>query len=115
LSHSAGQLSPVLNNPLYETICIGTSMWLAGARGLVYAEGTQHAPAAERGANDVPTEGAGILDLTAEADPCQLLMGGLESVAAFPQPAATPVPGGIGHSTNTSHQYSLVPAMGERL
>jgi uncharacterized protein (DUF39 family) len=31
----------------------------------VYAEGTQHCPTCERGANDVPTEGAGTLALTA--------------------------------------------------
>ena len=30
---SAGQLSPLLNDPLYETIGVGTSVWLAGARG----------------------------------------------------------------------------------
>ncbi len=41
-------------------------MWLAGARGIVHAEGTQHAPTVERGANDVPTEGAGTLGLTAD-------------------------------------------------
>jgi uncharacterized protein (DUF39 family) len=63
---SAGQLSPLLNDPLYETIGIGTSVWLAGARGIVHAEGTQHAPTVERGANDVPTEGAGTLGLTAD-------------------------------------------------
>ncbi|MCX7040689.1 MAG: homocysteine biosynthesis protein [Spirochaetes bacterium] len=62
---SAGQLSPLLNDPLYRTIGIGTSVWLAVARGHVYAEGTQHAPTCERGANDVPTEGAGTLALTA--------------------------------------------------
>jgi uncharacterized protein (DUF39 family) len=62
---SAGQLSPLLNDPLYRTIGIGTSVWLAGARGHVYAEGTQHAPTCERGTNDVPTEGAGTLALTA--------------------------------------------------
>jgi len=63
---SAGQLSPLLNDPLYETIGIGSSVWLAGARGIVHAEGTQHAPTVERGANDVPTEGAGTLGLTAD-------------------------------------------------
>jgi uncharacterized protein (DUF39 family) len=62
---SAGQLSPLLNDPLYETIGIGTRVWLAGAQGHVYAEGTQHSPTCERGANDVPTEGAGTLALTA--------------------------------------------------
>jgi uncharacterized protein (DUF39 family) len=62
---SAGQLSPLLNDPLYQTIGIGTRVWLAGAQGHVYAEGTQHCPTCERGANDVPTEGAGTLALTA--------------------------------------------------
>ncbi len=61
---SAGQLSPLLNDPWYRTIGVGTSVWLAGARGLVYAEGTQHAPSAERGENGVPVEGAGTLALT---------------------------------------------------
>ncbi len=62
---SAGQLSPLLNDPLYETIGVGTSVWLAGAHGHVYAEGTQFASVVERGPNDVPMEGAGTLGLTA--------------------------------------------------
>jgi uncharacterized protein (DUF39 family) len=62
---SAGQLSPLLNDPLYQTIGIGTKVWLAGAQGHVYAEGTQHSPTCERGGNDVPIEGAGTLALTA--------------------------------------------------
>jgi uncharacterized protein (DUF39 family) len=63
---SAGQLSPLLNDPLYETIGIGTSVWLAGSRGIVHAEGTQHASECLRGGNDVPVEGAGTLALTAD-------------------------------------------------
>ncbi len=63
---SAGQLSPLLNDPFYETIGVGTSVWLAGARGLVYSEGTQHCSAVERGDNGVPVEGAGTLALTAD-------------------------------------------------
>src|SRR5512137_2840992 len=63
---SAGQLSPLLNDPLYETIGVGTSVWLAGARGIVYSEGTQHAPSCDRGPNDVPTEGAGTLALSGD-------------------------------------------------
>lgn len=63
---SAGQLSPLLNDPYYETIGIGTRVWLAGAQGHVYAEGTQHASACSRGKNGVPTEGAGTLALTAD-------------------------------------------------
>ena len=62
---SAGQLSPLLNDPLYQTIGLGTSVWLAGARGLVYSQGTQHASLVERGANNVPIEGAGTLALSA--------------------------------------------------
>lgn len=63
---SAGQLSPLLNDPLYETIGIGTAIWLAGARGHVHAEGTQHCPTCLRTDNDVPAEGAGTLGLTAD-------------------------------------------------
>jgi len=63
---SAGQLSPLLNDPLYETIGIGTRVWLAGAQGHVYAEGTQHAPSVNRTSLGVPTEGAGTLALTAD-------------------------------------------------
>ena len=63
---SAGQLSPLLNDPLYLTIGVGTKVWLAGAQGHVYAEGTQHASTVERGPNDVPVEGAGTLALTGD-------------------------------------------------
>ena len=63
---SSGQLSPLLNDPLYETIGIGSSVWLAGSRGHVHAEGTQHCPTSLRGENDVPVEGAGTLGLTAD-------------------------------------------------
>ena len=63
---SAGQLSPLLNDPFYETIGVGTRVWLAGAHGHVYAEGTQHAPTCGRGPNGVPSEGAGTLALTAD-------------------------------------------------
>jgi uncharacterized protein (DUF39 family) len=63
---SAGQLSPLLNDPLYETIGVGTAVWLAGARGHVYAEGTQHSPTCLRGEGDIPREGAGTLALSAD-------------------------------------------------
>jgi uncharacterized protein (DUF39 family) len=63
---SAGQLSPLLNDPFYETIGIGTRVWLAGAQGHVYAQGTQHSPTCERTPNGVPSEGAGTLALTAD-------------------------------------------------
>ncbi len=63
---SAGQLSPLLNDPLYETIGVGTRVWLAGAHGHVYAEGTQHAGGCERTEGGVPTGGAGTLALTGD-------------------------------------------------
>lgn len=63
---SAGQLSPLLNDPYYETIGIGSAVWLAGSHGHVYAEGTQHASIVERTENGVPAEGAGTLALTAD-------------------------------------------------
>jgi len=63
---SAGQLSPLLNDPCYETIGVGTAVWLAGAHGHVYAEGTQHAGICERTEAGVPKEGAGTLALTAD-------------------------------------------------
>jgi uncharacterized protein (DUF39 family) len=63
---SAGQLSPLLNDPYYRTIGIGTRVWLAGAQGHVYAEGTQHAGACERTEGGIPMEGAGTLALTGD-------------------------------------------------
>jgi len=63
---SAGQLSPLLNDPLYKTIGIGSSVWLAGSRGHIYAEGTQHTPTCDRNELGVPNEGAGTLGLTAD-------------------------------------------------
>jgi len=58
---SAGQLSPLLNDPYYRTIGIGTRIFLAGAQGYVYWEGTQHSPSDARGENGVPKGGSGTL------------------------------------------------------
>jgi uncharacterized protein (DUF39 family) len=63
---SAGQLSPLLNDPYYETIGVGTRVWMASARGLVYAEGTQHAGGTARNDAGIPKGGAGTLALTAD-------------------------------------------------
>lgn len=63
---SAGQLSPLLNDPWYRTIGVGTRVWLAGAQGHVYSEGTQHSPTCERGVMGVPSEGSGTLALTGD-------------------------------------------------
>lgn len=58
---SAGQLSPLLNDPLYKTIGIGTRIFLGGGTGYVIWQGTQHNPTAQRKDNDVPSAPAGTL------------------------------------------------------
>lgn len=58
---SAGQLSPLLNDPYYRTIGIGTRIFLGGGIGFVAWQGTQHNPTALRGENGVPKRGAGTL------------------------------------------------------
>ena len=58
---SAGQLSPLLNDPHYRTIGIGTRIFLGGGTGYVYFAGTQHCPNVDRTAGGVPTTGAGTL------------------------------------------------------
>ena len=63
---SAGQLSPLLNDPYYDVIGVGTKVWLAGAHGHVYAEGTQHAGGCERTPGGIPKGGAGTLALTGD-------------------------------------------------
>ena len=40
----AGELNPIMNDPNYETIGIGTRIFLGGAQGYVIGEGTQHNP-----------------------------------------------------------------------
>ncbi|MDI6887184.1 MAG: homocysteine biosynthesis protein, partial [Candidatus Thermoplasmatota archaeon] len=42
----AGALSPLCNDPDYETIGIGTKIFLGGGKGYVIGEGTQHNPKA---------------------------------------------------------------------
>jgi uncharacterized protein (DUF39 family) len=58
---SAGQLSPLLNDPLYRTIGIGTRIFLGGGTGYVVWQGTQHNPGARRGSDGVPEVPAGTL------------------------------------------------------
>lgn len=58
---SAGQLSPLLNDPLYETIGIGTKIFLGGGIGFIAWYGTQHNPTVKRGENEVPKVSAGTL------------------------------------------------------
>jgi len=58
---TAGQLSPLFNDPYYKTIGVGTRIFLGGGIGYVAWHGTQHNPTARRGDNGVPREGAGTL------------------------------------------------------
>ena len=59
---SAGGLSPLLNDPYFQTIGMGTKIFLCGAEGYVIGEGTQHNTEVQR-KNGVPTDGAGTLML----------------------------------------------------
>ncbi len=58
---SAGQLSPLLNDPVYKTIGIGTRIFLGGSVGYVYWQGTQHNPSAPRTDDGVPRSPAGTI------------------------------------------------------
>jgi uncharacterized protein (DUF39 family) len=58
---SEGQLSPLLNDPLYRTIGLGTRIFLGGGTGYVVWQGTQHNPAVKRKPNGVPQGPAGTL------------------------------------------------------
>jgi uncharacterized protein (DUF39 family) len=58
---SAGQLSPLMNDPHYKTIGLGTRIFLGGGIGYVAWNGTQHHPNVARGENGVPLTPAGTL------------------------------------------------------
>ena len=63
---SAGQLSPLLNDPLYRTIGLGTRIFLGGGVGYVVGSGTQHNPTVPRALGGVPRMGAGTLAVTGD-------------------------------------------------
>jgi len=58
---SAGQLSPLLNDPYYKTTGIGTRIFLGGGVGYVAWNGTQHNPSVPRTNKGVPKRGSGTL------------------------------------------------------
>ncbi|MEA1960183.1 MAG: homocysteine biosynthesis protein [Bacillota bacterium] len=60
---TSGQLSPLLNDPHYRTIGIGTRVFLGGGVGYVAWNGTQHHPNVLRGENGVPMTPSGTLSL----------------------------------------------------
>jgi uncharacterized protein (DUF39 family) len=63
---SAGQLSPLFNDPYYKTIGIGTRVFLGGGTGFVTWQGTQHNPGVPRNEKGVPKSGAGTLALVGD-------------------------------------------------
>lgn len=63
---SAGQLSPLLNDPYYWTIGTGTKIFLGGAVGAVTWQGTQHSPNGKRDENGMVMEGSGTIAVTGD-------------------------------------------------
>jgi uncharacterized protein (DUF39 family) len=58
---SAGQLSPLFNDPYYKTIGLGTRIFLGGGEGYVTWQGSQHKPGVRRTRKGVPLTPAGTL------------------------------------------------------
>lgn len=58
---SAGQLSPLLNDPYYKTLGIGTKIFLGGGTGYIVWHGTQHNPTVKRKETGIPQAPAGTL------------------------------------------------------
>jgi uncharacterized protein (DUF39 family) len=58
---SAGQLSPLFNDPYFRTIGLGTRIFLGGAQGYIVWHGTQHKWEVERTGDGIPLTPAGTL------------------------------------------------------
>ncbi len=58
---SAGELSPLLNDPYLRTIGIGTRIFLGGGFGYVTWEGTQHDPTVKRNERGIPLGGGSTI------------------------------------------------------
>ncbi len=58
---SAGELSPLMNDPYFLTIGIGTRIFLGGAIGYVTWNGTQHNPNVPRSAKGTPNRPSGTM------------------------------------------------------
>ncbi|MBU1168946.1 MAG: homocysteine biosynthesis protein [Proteobacteria bacterium] len=58
---NAGELSPLLNDPYYKTIGIGTRIFIGGAKGYVVGHGTQHNPGNARTEKGIPVRPSGTL------------------------------------------------------
>ena len=58
---SAGQLSPLFNDPYFKTIGFGTRIFLGGGVGYVAGPGTQHNPGVKRTPAGIPIRPAGTI------------------------------------------------------
>lgn len=58
---SAGQLSPLFNDPYYKTIGLGTRIFLGGGQGYVTWQGSQHNPGVKRTKKGVPLTPSGTM------------------------------------------------------
>lgn len=63
---TSGELSPLLNDPYYRTIGLGTRIFLGGGEGYVTWEGTQHNPEQARGENGVPLSLSGTIAVSGD-------------------------------------------------
>ena len=62
----AGQISPLMNDPYFKTIGIGTRIFLGGGTGYVSGPGTQHNPGVPRTDKGIPRTPAGTLAVTGD-------------------------------------------------
>lgn len=58
---TSGELSPLLNDPHYRTLGLGTRIFLGGAEGYIVWHGSQHRPEVPRLPNGVPRMPSGTL------------------------------------------------------
>jgi len=63
---TSGELSPLLNDPYYRTIGLGTRIFLGGGEGYVTWQGTQHNPEQARGENGVPLSLSGTIAVSGD-------------------------------------------------
>lgn len=63
---TSGQLSPLINDPYYRTIGIGTKIFLAGAQGFVSWMGTQFCSGRSRRENGLPDAPGGTLAVSGD-------------------------------------------------
>ncbi len=58
---SAGEMSPLFNDPYFKTIGLGTKIFLGGGHGYVTWHGTQHNPTVERNEKGIPVKPSGTI------------------------------------------------------